>query len=62
MRTDGLTHIGVEGEARMVDVSDKTGTARVAIAEGRVRQWLVASVALDDERADHLGRLGQGQG
>jgi cyclic pyranopterin monophosphate synthase len=32
-----LTHIGADGEARMVDVSDKPATDRVAIAEGRVR-------------------------
>jgi cyclic pyranopterin monophosphate synthase len=32
-----LTHIGAEGEARMVDVSDKAATDRIAIAEGRVR-------------------------
>jgi cyclic pyranopterin monophosphate synthase len=31
-----LTHIGRSGEARMVDVSDKPATERVAIAEGRV--------------------------
>ena len=31
-----LTHIGASGEARMVDVSCKDETARVALAEGRV--------------------------
>jgi cyclic pyranopterin monophosphate synthase len=31
-----LTHIGKRGQARMVDVSGKTATTRVAIAEGRV--------------------------
>jgi cyclic pyranopterin phosphate synthase len=31
-----LTHIGRGGEARMVDVSEKAATARVAIAQGRV--------------------------
>ena len=31
-----LTHLGKRGEARMVDVSDKAATERVAIAEGRV--------------------------
>jgi cyclic pyranopterin monophosphate synthase len=31
-----LTHIAVSGEARMVDVSAKDDTARIAIAEGRV--------------------------
>lgn len=31
-----LTHIGTDGEARMVDVSGKEATARVAVAEGHV--------------------------
>uniref|UniRef100_Q07NF7 Cyclic pyranopterin monophosphate synthase n=1 Tax=Rhodopseudomonas palustris (strain BisA53) TaxID=316055 RepID=Q07NF7_RHOP5 len=31
-----LTHIGSKGEARMVDVSHKPATDRVAVAEGRV--------------------------
>ena len=31
-----LTHLGRGGQARMVDVSDKAATERVAIAEGRV--------------------------
>jgi len=31
-----LTHIGASGEARMVDISAKDDSARVAIAEGRV--------------------------
>jgi cyclic pyranopterin phosphate synthase len=31
-----LTHLGRRGEARMVDVSDKAVTERIAIAEGRV--------------------------
>jgi cyclic pyranopterin monophosphate synthase len=31
-----LTHIAAGGEARMVDVSDKIETERVAVAEGRV--------------------------
>ena len=31
-----LTHLGKGGEARMVDVSAKAATERVAIAEGRV--------------------------
>src|SRR3954469_19737979 len=32
-----LTHLGKRGEARMVDVSDKSPTERIAIAEGWVR-------------------------
>ena len=31
-----LTHIGADGEARMVDVSGKEATTRLAVAEGRV--------------------------
>src|SRR5499427_5283808 len=31
-----LTHLGQRGEARMVDVSDKAATERVAVAQGRV--------------------------
>lgn len=31
-----LTHLAASGEARMVDVSDKAATERVAVAEGRV--------------------------
>jgi len=31
-----LTHIGTRGEARMVDVSAKPATERIAVAEGRV--------------------------
>jgi cyclic pyranopterin phosphate synthase len=35
-RARKLTHLGRGGEARMVDVSPKPATARVAVAEGRV--------------------------
>src|SRR6185312_5869784 len=31
-----LTHIDAGGEARMVDVSEKPATERIAVAEGRV--------------------------
>ncbi|MGB8894766.1 MAG: cyclic pyranopterin monophosphate synthase MoaC [Pseudolabrys sp.] len=34
--TNSLTHIDQRGEARMVDVSDKGATERIAVAEGRV--------------------------
>ena len=33
---DKLTHIDTDGRARMVDVSGKPATKRVAMAEGRV--------------------------
>lgn len=42
--TPQLTHIGQGGEARMVDVSDKAVTKRVAVAEGRV---VMAPATLD---------------
>ena len=53
-----LTHIGVEGEARMVDVSQKDSTSRVAIAEGRVRMapaTLAAILAGDAKKGDVIG-------
>src|SRR5467141_2879129 len=34
--SSALTHIDVKGEARMVDVSAKPATERMAVAEGRV--------------------------
>jgi cyclic pyranopterin phosphate synthase len=39
-----LTHLGKSGEARMVDVSAKPATERIAVAEGRV---LMAKRTLD---------------
>lgn len=36
MTDDKLTHFNEQGRARMVDVSDKAVTARVAVAEGLV--------------------------
>ena len=36
MKEKSLKHLGKSGEARMVDVSAKAATERVAIAEGRV--------------------------
>jgi cyclic pyranopterin monophosphate synthase len=53
-----LTHIGAEGEARMVDVSEKEATSRVAIAEGRVRMaaaTLAAILAGDAKKGDVIG-------
>ncbi len=41
---DKLTHIDADGRARMVDVSDKAATKRIAKAEGRV---LMSGVALE---------------
>ena len=36
-RAKTLTHLSARGEARMVDVAAKPTTARMAVAEGRVR-------------------------
>jgi cyclic pyranopterin phosphate synthase len=53
-----LTHIGADGEARMVDVSDKAATERIAIAEGRVRMAaasLATILAGDAKKGDVIG-------
>jgi cyclic pyranopterin phosphate synthase len=53
-----LTHIGAAGEARMVDVSDKAATERVAIAEGRIvmrTQTLAMIRSGDAKKGDVLG-------
>jgi len=44
MASGVLTHLGPSGEARMVDVSDKAATERVAVAEGCV---VMAKATLD---------------
>jgi cyclic pyranopterin phosphate synthase len=53
-----LTHIGASGEARMVDVSCKDETARVALAEGRVvmaAETLALILSGDAKKGDVLG-------
>lgn len=53
-----LTHIGQRGEARMVDVSDKGVTERIAIAEGRVlmrKETLDLVLAGNAMKGDVLG-------
>jgi cyclic pyranopterin phosphate synthase len=53
-----LTHIAASGEARMVDVSAKDETARIAIAEGRVAMaaaTLQTILAGDAKKGDVLG-------
>ena len=53
-----LTHIGADGEARMVDVSNKAATDRIAIAEGRVRMGpstLATIIAGDAKKGDVIG-------
>jgi cyclic pyranopterin phosphate synthase len=43
-RSKTLTHLGKGGDARMVDVSGKPATERIAVAEGRV---LMTAATLD---------------
>lgn len=53
-----LTHIDPQGEARMVDVSDKPATERVAIAEGAIvmsKTTLDMIVAGNAKKGDVLG-------
>jgi cyclic pyranopterin monophosphate synthase len=57
-RTSKLTHLGRQGEARMVDISSKPVSARVAIAQGRVamrRKTLEVILAGNAEKGDVLG-------
>ena len=54
----GLTHFDAEGQAHMVDVSDKPVTARVAVAEGLVRmtpETLAAITGGAAKKGDVLG-------
>jgi cyclic pyranopterin monophosphate synthase len=53
-----LTHLSKRGEARMVDVSAKPATSRVAVAEGRVvmaRKTLAIVRKGDARKGDVLG-------
>jgi cyclic pyranopterin monophosphate synthase len=53
-----LTHIGSSGEARMVDVSAKAATERVAVAEGQVvmsKATLELILSGDAKKGDVLG-------
>jgi cyclic pyranopterin monophosphate synthase len=53
-----LTHIDASGEARMVDVSPKSATERVAVAEGRVvmsKATLELVVSGNAKKGDVLG-------
>jgi cyclic pyranopterin monophosphate synthase len=53
-----LTHIGPQGEAHMVDVSDKSDTKRVAIAQGAVAmapETLELALKGDAKKGDVLG-------
>ena len=53
-----LTHIDSRGEARMVDVSEKPATERVAVAEGRVvmsKETLKLILSGNAKKGDVLG-------
>jgi len=53
-----LTHIDASGEARMVDVSEKPATERLAVAEGRVvmtRATLELILSGNARKGDVLG-------
>ena len=54
----GLTHIDSSGKARMVDVTDKVATTRVAVASGTVRmkrETLDLILANEVKKGDVLG-------
>jgi cyclic pyranopterin phosphate synthase len=62
MRTKKLSHVNAEGQARMVDVSDKPVTQRRAVAESFVRLSrgtlaLIASAGLPKGNALETARL-----
>ena len=57
-QSSALTHISAKGEARMVDVSAKVATERLAVAEGRVvmsRATLALIISGDAKKGDVLG-------
>lgn len=43
-----LTHLDARGRPRMVDVSDKPGTRRTAVAEGRIRMAPATLAAIEE--------------
>lgn len=47
----GLTHFDAQGQAHMVDVSDKDHTDRIAVAEGYVRMSLQTLEIITEGRA-----------
>jgi cyclic pyranopterin phosphate synthase len=56
--TSALTHIDAKGEARMVDISAKPATERIAVAEGRVvmsKATLDLIVSGNAKKGDVLG-------
>lgn len=56
-RDDGLTHLDADGRAHMVDVTAKSETRRIAVAQGRIRMeasTLEAIVSGRTEKGDPL--------
>ncbi len=56
--SSALTHIGAKGEARMVDVSAKPASERLAVAEGRVvmsKATLALIISGNAKKGDVLG-------
>ncbi|MEO1188054.1 MAG: cyclic pyranopterin monophosphate synthase MoaC [Pseudomonadota bacterium] len=52
-----LTHIGPDGRARMVDISDKADTTRVALAHGFIRmspEAYQAAIGRDTKKGDPI--------
>lgn len=52
-----LTHIGPDGRARMVDISEKAETERCAVATGRVRmsaETLALAIGRDTKKGDPI--------
>ena len=54
----GLSHFNAEGQAHMVDVSDKPVTARTAIAEGHIKMSAETLALIAEGRADKGDVLG----
>ncbi len=54
----GLTHFDSDGQAHMVDVSDKPVTARIAVAEGHVRMNRKTLALITEGRAGKGDVLG----
>lgn len=54
----GLSHFDAEGQAHMVDVSDKPVTARVAVARGAVRMTAETLALITEGRAKKGDVLG----
>lgn len=59
--TGTLTHFDESGNARMVDVGDKSETKRIAVASGRIRMQPETAALIRDGRAEKGDVLGVAQ-